>query len=157
MICQKYFHIDPLGGGILKREDLLSDIIGAFKGAKNAKIFSNIQVNFKGENFLLAHLFENGGNSTPGKLAEFLNVSAARIAAMLRSLEGKGLVERIVDKNDRRFITVRITESGTRLVKKLKTELDAHASKMVEKLGEDDCKEFVRILKKIIKIENDEN
>lgn len=141
----------------MKKEELLNDIIGAFKGVNKAKLFSNLQINFKGENFLLAHLFESGGESAPGKLAEFLNVSAARIAAMLRSLEGKGLVERVVDKKDRRCVTVKITESGIHLVGKLRAEMHTHASDMIDKLGEEDCTEFVRILKKIIRIEDNIN
>ncbi|MCM1544180.1 MAG: winged helix DNA-binding protein [Ruminococcus sp.] len=138
----------------MKKSELTNEIIGVFAGMSHMKTFSDIQMNLKGENFLLAHLFNNDGESTPSKLAEFLNVSAARIAAILRSLEHKDLIERISDGKDKRRIMVKLTEKGSQLVNGIQTELIGHASDVFDRLGEDDCAEFIRILKKIMRIEN---
>ena len=77
----------------MKKEELLSDIINAFAGLNRAKAMLNFQFYLKGENFLLSHLQSIGGESTPGELASVLDVSAPRVAAILRSLEIKKLVE----------------------------------------------------------------
>lgn len=142
---------------LMKKDELTNEIIGVFAGLSHMRTFSDIQNNLKGENFLLAHLFNNGGESTPSKLAEFLDVSAARIAAILRSLENKSLIERISDGRDKRRIMVKLTEDGKLLVDGIQCQLIKHASDVFDSLGEEDCAEFVRILKKIIHIENQRN
>ncbi len=137
----------------MKKEELMSDIISVLSDLSKKNILSIFQSNLKGENFLLAHLFESGGESTPGRLAEFLNVSAARIAAILRSLENKSLIERFIDGNDKRHVIVKLTEQGKERVNSIRNEMIHHASETLENLGEEDSAELVRILKKIVKNE----
>lgn len=134
----------------MKKEELTSDLLNVFASLSHMRTFGHIQTNLKGENFLLAHLFESGGESTPSKLAEFLDVSAARIAAILRSLEGKDFIERISDGSDKRRIMVKLTQDGKSFVELIQCEMIRHATKVLEALGEEDSAEFVRILKKII-------
>lgn len=138
----------------MKKEELTTEIIGVFAGLSRMRTFCDIQMNLKGENFLLAHLFTNGGESTPSRLAGFLDVSAARIAAILRSLESKELIERISDGKDKRRVMVKLTENGRHFVDGIQSELIKHATTVFDSLGEKDCTEFVRILKKIVLIES---
>jgi len=138
----------------MKKEELMSDIINVLSDLSKKNTLNIFQSNLKGENFLLAHLFESGGESTPGRLAEFLNVSAARIAAILRSLETKSLIERFIDGNDKRHVIVKLTEQGKERVNSIRNEMIHHASETLENLGEEDSAELVRILKKIVKNEN---
>lgn len=138
----------------MKKEELLSDIINAFAGLNRAKAMLNFQFYLKGENFLLSHLQSIGGESTPGELASVLDVSAPRVAAILRSLEIKKLVERKGSGVDKRKVTVKITEKGEQWVKLANSEVYQHAVNVFDKLGEEDTKELVRILKKVVNIEN---
>ncbi|MCM1364621.1 MAG: winged helix DNA-binding protein [Faecalibacterium sp.] len=138
----------------MRKDELRTEIINVFAGLSHMRTFGDIQTNLKGENFLLAHLFNSGGESTPGKLAEFLDVSAARIAAILRSLESKDFIERISDGKDKRRIMVKLTEDGRKWVDSIQCDIIRHASDVLEGLGEEDSAELVRILKKIIHLEN---
>lgn len=140
----------------MKKEELLSDIISTFANLNRVRSMIDFQVYLKGENFLLSHLHSIGGESTPSELVQALDVSAARIAAILRSLEIKKLVERIGNGRDRRRVTVRITEKGKDWVAIANSEVYQHAVNVFDKLGEEDTKELIRIMKKIIKIDTDD-
>lgn len=135
----------------MKKEDFVKDLVDAFAVFNNTRSFWSFQLYLKGENFLLTHLYENGGSDTPGHLAQVLSVSAARIAAILRSLERKKLIERDNDGIDKRKVVVRITEKGTEWVKIAKDEMVKHALGVFDRLGERDTEELVRILNKITK------
>lgn len=138
----------------MKKEELLSDIISTFAGFNRVKAMIDFQFYLKGENFLLSHLQSIGGSSTPGELAQVLDVTAPRIAAILRSLEHKKLIERNGNGLDKRRVTVSITEKGKEWVALANSEVYQHAVNVFDKLGEEDTKELVRIMKKMIKIED---
>ena len=137
----------------MSREDLLKDIVRTFEGINKSKAFLDVLQSVKGEKVLLIYLFDSGGTSTPGTLAQLLNVSAARIAAILKTLEGKNLIERITDGADKRRVTVKLTESGTQLVEGIRNQAFSRALEIFEKLGEEDSLEFIRIIKKIMEYE----
>jgi DNA mismatch repair ATPase MutS len=72
------------------------------------------------------------------------------IAAVLNGLEDKGLITRRIDKNDRRKVVVSLTETGRAAEEAQRAEFIGHAAAMLAKLGDDDAKEFVRIIKKLM-------
>ncbi len=132
----------------MKKDEILEETLKTLAMAARANALSFLQINLKGENALLLQLLASGGKSTPGALAENLGVSAARIAAMLRSLEIKKLVERVCDEKDKRRVTVTITAVGKQFVESISEAVSKRAQALLEKLGEQDAKEFLRILKK---------
>jgi DNA-binding MarR family transcriptional regulator len=54
----------------------------------------------------------NGGARTPGVLARYLEVSTGAMTSRLDKLENEGLIRRVPDPDDRRSVTVEITEAG---------------------------------------------
>lgn len=141
----------------MNRNDLLANIVSTVAMINRADVFQSLQKKLKGENVLLARLFENGGESTPGALAQVLDVTAARVTAIIHALEHKNLVERISNGTDKRKVTVQITEKGKTFVEGLKTEALHHSEVLMEKIGENDTHEFLRIMNKIIEIETGES
>lgn len=144
----KYFFEGGIG---LKREDMISEVIKIFSHLNRARTFIDFQFYLKGENFLLSYLNDVGGESTPGILAEHLDVSAARVAAILRTLELKKLVSRKADVNDKRRTTVKITPKGVEWVNAAQSQITQNAISLIDSLGEEDANELFRILNKIIK------
>ena len=100
-----------------------------------------------GEYALLSLLSEEGETS-PGKLSQALDRSAARIANTLKTLETKGFVKRSYDKIDRRRVLVSITEKGKAFVVRKKAECTAMMANLMEHLGERDAEELIRLEKK---------
>lgn len=103
----------------------------------------------QGEMFTLHYLCHLDREVLPGEISAEMNISTARIAATLNSLEAKGLITRRIDPTDRRRILVKITPLGKATDTK---HFIAHKNELVQALqsvGEDDAKSFVRILKKL--------
>jgi DNA-binding MarR family transcriptional regulator len=104
-----------------------------------------------GESFLLRRLASRDEVAHPSDLQGCMRTSAARVAAILGSLEKKGLVTREIDQNDRRRIIVSITEEGRARANAEMKEMDAAIAEILWELGEDDTNEFIRLLERILK------
>lgn len=68
-----------------------------------------------GEFFALSLLLA-GAPSCPSALSRSMGVSSARIAALLKHLEQKGLVLRRTDEHDERRVNVSLTDAGRKLI-----------------------------------------
>ncbi len=104
----------------------------------------------KGEFAALDFLYKNHGKAYPKELSRNMNVSSARIAVILKSLEAKGLIIRTSDAGDARQIVVVLTESGSSILLKKRKTIIASATSLLEKLGEEDTLNLLRIQKKIL-------
>lgn len=96
------------------------------------------------------HFFQNGVPS--GELSEKLFLSTPRVASALNSLSKKGFIERNREEDDKRIVIVTITEAGKSFVMEEKDEAISMLENTLKKLGEQDAKEFVRIIKRITEI-----
>ena len=110
-----------------------------------------------GERKILGFLSYAKCSATSGELSEALYLSTPRVASALNSLSKKGFIERSRDANDKRIVIVTITDSGSRFMEEERNEALMMIEQTLEKLGEHDAKEFVRIMKRItdITIENE--
>lgn len=138
------------------RDELFREMVEAFKEINNAKNLFDFQSYLKGENYLMSRLESLGGVSKPGNLAKELGVSKPRIAAMLCSLERKKLIKRSISKDDKRSSVIVITDKGREWVKLAGNEVHHAVLGVIEKIGEDDTKEFIRIMKKLLLIDQNE-
>lgn len=77
----------------------------------------------RGEIGGLGYLAFEKDEATAGELSEKLNVTTARVAKILNSLEAKGYIKRTEDNQDKRKTLVVITQNGETLAKKAKKEV----------------------------------
>ena len=136
----------------METNQLIDALSAIFGGISRSRLFWDMQQNMRGERFLLSYLYAVGA-CAQGKLAPMLHVSAARITKMLSALESKALIVREDDPTDKRRVTVRLTEDGAAVVRTVQSQATAHASQLFENLGESDTLEFLRIVNKILSIE----
>lgn len=127
------------------------------------EIFSKLRNNYKdslnkllseftsGEIGVLGYLVFEKDKVTSGELSEKLNVSTARVASILNSLENKGYIKRTNDNLDKRKTLVTITDKGEKLAYSVKRELTSKIINVIKEVGEEDIKEYIRIS---LKIEN---
>ena len=106
----------------------------------------------KGEMRVLSYLYQQDEPVQPGELCQILDASSARVAAVLKRLESKGQIERRMDTDDRRKILVCITPAGHRLVEARRGEMHNYIAGIIDRLGEDDAREGLRILARILDI-----
>lgn len=90
--------------------------------------------------------------ATPGELSEHYQVSTARIASILNSLEKKNSIKRVVDSNDKRRVIVYINNTvKEETVKNVSASLK-QLTLVFEQMGEQDSKELIRLTTKMQKI-----
>ncbi len=107
---------------------------------------------------LMLHLAEEAGDPplTPSVIAERAHLTSARTANVLRTLEEKGWIVREHATDDRRRVTVTLTEAGDAERKRRRRDFEEHAAAFIARLGEDDAREAIRILKRCNEIVEDE-
>ena len=133
-------------------EQLLENMILANKSKSLLKLSKIIH----GEMFALQMIASHHNNITPGDISKAAGTSPARIAAELNSLENKGLIIREIDPNNRRRILVRLTPDGENSANKYRCEGMEVAVELLSQLGEQDAREYVRIIGKLGEIQSGE-
>lgn len=79
-----------------------------------------------------------------------ISIAPSALSQMLKSLEKRGLVERIPDKDDRRAVNLKLTQEGLEQHRKLlKANLDRTLA-LIEIIGREKAEEFNDVLKVII-------
>lgn len=103
----------------------------------------------KGELFVLNYLVTHEAVIHPKELSKKMSVSTARIASLLNHMEEKNLIHRTADPDDNRQVIVQLTQTGHAEVDKARAETITDVAKMLETLGPDDAREYIRIQEKI--------
>lgn len=108
--------------------------------------FSQVE---RGTYFVLGHLSHSENEVISSDLSNALNVSTARMAKLLNNMEKKGLIIKINSLKDARKTIIKLTEKGKKISKLHEDTLDNLTMFLIEKVGFDDMKEFIRISYKI--------
>lgn len=106
----------------------------------------------KGEMFVLNYLKNHNNQAHPKNLSDEMIVSTARIAVILNNLEQNQLIARIPDPKDNRQTIVKLSEKGILLLEEHHNEIVKYMVKILNKLGEEDTKEYIRIQRKLMNI-----
>ncbi|MDR1734401.1 MAG: MarR family transcriptional regulator [Oscillospiraceae bacterium] len=117
----------------------------------------HMEEGMRGEGFVLGFLSDQPDGCTPGAIGNAMQVSSARISVALEKLEKKGLITRLMDPEDRRKVTVNLTEEGRRITQHFKTEMNENTARMLEALGEEDALHLVRIIGKMADLHKKED
>lgn len=119
----------------------------------NASSLSDILNDFnRGEVGVLSYLTFDKEMASAGELSNKLNVTTARIASILNSLENKGFIKRKIDEFDKRKTLVVITSKGKELVLSTKDEIINKIVRVIKEVGIEEVKNYVLIALKIRKI-----
>ena len=89
----------------------------------------------------------------PGMLAACSHATPGAVSQTLKSLEEKGLIVRRRGEGDSRSVTISLTDAGHEFEKEGRRLHDERIMHMLEFLGEDDAREFVRIVNRMLEFE----
>ena len=89
----------------------------------------------------------------PGMLAACSHATPGAVSQTLKSLEEKGLIVRRRGEGDSRSVTISLTDAGHEFEKEGRRLYDERFMHMLEFLGEDDAREFVRIVNRMLEFE----
>ncbi|MCM8790007.1 MAG: MarR family transcriptional regulator [Candidatus Omnitrophica bacterium] len=119
------------------------------------KEFSARQANelFKGKitlaQFFVLDLLEREGELKMSGLSRYMKVSTPAMTGIVERLVREHYLTRISDPQDRRVIRVRVTQKGSKLVKKIYEQRRSMIIRIFGRLSESDCRQYLNILTKI--------
>lgn len=117
------------------REELVDRLIEVLKKTYFRNDSLHLESFMQGETKVLSYIFDMDREMLPGEIAASLEMTPARIAGVLRSLEKKGYVMRRINENDRRKVIVSITDSGSEFVRNGTARLRGCLSELIEIMG----------------------
>lgn len=130
-------------------EELAIELFHAMIQLHQCNPHRKINESIRGEKFAMQYIVNQNKPVLPSELSREMQVSSARIAATLNSLEKKGWITRTIDPQDRRRVLISLTESGKERAKALDKEHMAVVVSMLQRIGEQDAQELVRIIRKM--------
>ena len=92
---------------------------------------------------------KNNGDVYVSALIQALEVSPQAVSKLLRSLEEKEYIVRAINCNDRRNISVKITEKGAEALHYAQESLRVFAEKIIDRMGEDNMEELLLLVNKL--------
>ena len=129
---------------------------GFFEEMRQYKEFrprqDDVSALMRGEMAVLRLLDDEQRRVCAGDLSRLLEMTTSRVAAVLNSLEKKGLIERYADAADRRRVLVALTERGGALCARKKEAARKRLAAVFERLGQEDTDQFIRLIRRITQI-----
>ncbi|MGO4788369.1 MarR family winged helix-turn-helix transcriptional regulator [Paenibacillus sp. 2KB_20] len=95
------------------------------------------------------HIVPDGPGMKVSEISSMMNVTSPTITQFINALESKGLVERVMDVQDRRAVRVQLTEEGNRVVQETYQNVRNNFNELVEFLGEEDSVKLTELLTKV--------
>ena len=139
----------------MDNEKLIAEVFETFDSINIEFLFEKLKLSLKGENMLMSILNSLGGQGTVAEINQYFDFTPARLSAIVKTLEAKGLVQKVQNKKDRRSFTIVLTSEGVMHYMRYRERAIANAMFLVEYLGEEDVTDFLRIVKKISDISNE--
>lgn len=135
------------------RKEITNELVKTMKNFKRSSrhIFPNLGIK-PGEMMLLMCINEsvkNGEGIKANELSEIMKVSTPLITQLLNSLISKDLITKVSDKIDKRAVRIRLTLKSKELIERAEESFYSVFYGIVERLGENDSKELLRLLQKV--------
>lgn len=106
----------------------------------------DFSASMRGEMAVMRLLVSKASSLTAGDISKLLHMTTSRIAAVLNSLEKKGMILRSADKTDKRRVLVTLTDKGEAFCCRKKQEATDDMAQLLACLGEKDAPELVRLV-----------
>ncbi len=100
--------------------------------------------------FTVMTLVAQNPQARQGEIADALKIKWPRMTKLIRSLEERGLVERVVPKEDRRAVMLRLTTKGKRLTAELRPKMEDMDREVLSMLSREEHAQLVHLLKRVI-------
>lgn len=98
----------------------------------------------------LDYSLDNGENIAVAEAAKKHGVSVSFISKTLKSLEEKGYIERVSDKNDRRSVRISVTESGKEVVDRFFGSLFSLLDRATREFSKTEIENMIDFFKKFV-------
>ena len=127
-------------------------LLQEFSSIHPLEFLQKLDVQSMGISNVLCFLMYADHEVTAGEISDYMNVSTARVAVLLKKMSDKGLIEKHADPSDARRVMVAITDSGKELFEKQQREILLYSGAVVDHFGVDKIKEFIESCRQIREI-----
>lgn len=94
----------------------------------------------------LQYLYEHREEPvSAGELSQFLHVSTPRVAALLRKLEGKGLIAKGKAPSDGRVTVICLSPLGVEHVEHRHRQMERRLGRVIDQIGLEKLEEYIRL------------
>ena len=132
----------------MKSEKVISEFFEKLMSSSKCSLEKIVNDFTKGEIGVLRYL-SNNKEVNSKDLSEFLEVSTARVASILNSLENKKLIIRESDLDDKRKTLVNITDDGVKLTQEMKDEISKRIEYIIKEIGVEEFKKYLDMTVKV--------
>lgn len=127
-------------------------LLQEFSSIHPLEFLQKLDVQSMGISNVLCFLMCADHEVTAGEISEYMNVSTARVAVLLKKMSDKGLIEKHTDPSDGRKVMVAITDSGKALFQEQQREILLYSGAVVDHFGTEKIKEFIENCRQIRQI-----
>ena len=124
-------------------------VLEHLKDVYPVKFFQALNEENVGAGAVLRYLHESPDNVTAGNISEFMHVSTARVAVLIKKMSAQGLVTKEGDANDARITIVRITPKGEEKIRQIHDDIYSQVSNVIDQVGVDRIMDYISISNKI--------
>ena len=118
------------------------------------RFFNTINEGYIGMGAVLQYLYEADGAVTAGDISEYMQVSTARVAVLLRKMNSQGLITKSEDAHDARVVNVKLSLDGQKKAEEIKTNIYRELAFVIDGIGMNKLSEFIEISDEIKQLIN---
>lgn len=118
--------------------------------------YSKLELTQRGFGFVLDYLERADGEVIAGDLAKKMNVSTARVAALLKRMEQNGFITRRASLKDARRTVVDITPAGIAFVDNMREQTLSKVMRLLDRISKEDLAAYIRISHQIREAMNEQ-
>lgn len=128
------------------------EILNDFHSIHPVEFLQQIDITAMGISNLLGFLASSDRVVSAGEISEYMNVSTARVAVLIKKMSEKHLIKKSQDPNDARRVLVSITDEGRTLLCEKQQEILLYSGAIIDHFGKEKIMEFVSTCKEIKQI-----
>ncbi|NLY47393.1 MAG: MarR family transcriptional regulator [Tissierella sp.] len=136
----------------MKEYNLINELVDSLEKVYYMEAFTNLTEFLQGENYILLYMLQNPKVETsPSALSEILHMTRPRVTTIINTLKKKNYVETEQNEDDRRRLTVRITENGINFIVDKQKNAMEYFQLFIDSVGEENTKDLIRIIDLAVK------
>ena len=136
---------------MISEQDVIR-LLSEFNSIKPLDFVQRIDVSSMGIGNVLGYLCESGREVSAGEISDYMEVSTARVAVLLKKMSDKGLITKQSDPHDKRKVMVSITPLGRTAFEEKKKEIILYAGAIVDHFGTEKLEDFIQSCREIKEI-----
>ncbi|BEP29224.1 MarR family winged helix-turn-helix transcriptional regulator [Helicovermis profundi] len=133
-------------------ENMMFDYIDQFKMLLSQDTWKNVLLNCTKNEMLVLLMLYRGSDVNMSQIAEYLNAPLNTTTGIVSRMEKKKMVSRIRSEQDKRVVTIVLTESGTKEIANILSVFLDYGQRVMMSLTNDEISLLSGVIKKIVTI-----